>query len=33
MKNGGNYGFTYRILPKNPMLINKQDMGLIKWVL
>lgn len=33
MTNGGNYGFTYRILPKNPMLINKQDMGLIKWVL
>ncbi len=33
MKNGGNYGFTYRIIPKNPMLINKQDLGLIKWVL
>jgi len=33
MTNGGNYGFTYRIIPKNPMLINKQDMGLIKWVL
>ena len=33
MKNGGNYGFTYRIVPKNNMLINKQDMGLVKWVL
>ena len=33
MKNGGNYGFTYRVVPKNPMLINKQDMGLVKWVL
>ncbi|MBQ7667788.1 MAG: alpha-glucan family phosphorylase [Clostridia bacterium] len=33
MKNGGNYGFTYRIIPKNPMLINKQDMGLIRWVM
>ena len=33
MKNGGNYGFTYRIIPKNPMLVNKQDLGLIKWVL
>jgi starch phosphorylase len=33
MKNGGNYGFTYRVVPKNSMLINKQDMGLVKWVL
>ena len=33
MKNGGNYGFTYRIIPNNPMLVNKQDLGLIKWVL
>ena len=33
MKNGGNYGFTYRVVPKNTMLINKQDMGLVKWVL
>jgi starch phosphorylase len=32
MTNGGNYGFTYRIVPKNSLLINKQDMGLIKWV-
>ena len=29
--NGGNYGYTFRVLPKNDMLINKQDMSLIKW--
>lgn len=33
MNNGGNYGFTYRVIPKNPMLASKQDMGLIKWVM
>ena len=30
--NGGNYGYTFRVLPKNNMLINKQDMSLIKWI-
>ena len=33
MNNGGNYGFTYRVVPKNSMLDNKQDMGLVKWVM
>ena len=30
--NGGNYGYTFRIMPKNEMLINKQDMSLVKWI-
>ncbi|MBO5141948.1 MAG: alpha-glucan family phosphorylase [Clostridia bacterium] len=30
--NGGNYGYTFRVLPKNEMLINKQDMSLVKWI-
>lgn len=30
--NGGNYGYTFRILPKNDLLINKQDLGLVKWL-
>ena len=30
--NGGNYGNTFRIMPKNEMLINKQDMSLVKWI-
>ncbi len=27
----GHFGFTLRILPKNPMLINQFELGLIKW--
>ena len=30
--NGGNYGYTFRVLPKNEMLINNQDMSLVKWI-
>ena len=30
--NGGNYGYTFRILPKHDLLINKQDMSLVKWI-
>ncbi len=29
---GGEYGYTLRVLPYNPDLINKFDMGLIRWV-
>jgi len=28
----GNFGFTIRILPKHPILINPFELGLIKWV-
>jgi glycogen phosphorylase len=27
----GHFGFTLRVLPKNPMLINQFELGLIKW--
>ena len=27
----GQFGYTLRILPKNPLLINKFELGLIKW--
>ncbi len=30
--NGGNYGYTFRVLPRHEMLINKQDMSLVKWI-
>ena len=29
---GGSYGYTFRVLPKHPLLINKQDLSLIKWL-
>jgi starch phosphorylase len=30
--NGGNYGYTFRVLPKHEMLINKHDISLVKWI-
>jgi starch phosphorylase len=32
LQDGGEYGYTFRVLPYNPELINKFDMGLIRWV-
>ena len=29
---GGDYGYTFRVLPYHPDLINKFDLGLIRWV-
>lgn len=29
---GGNYGYTFRILPKHNLLINKHDLSLCKWL-
>jgi starch phosphorylase len=29
---GGEYAYTYRATPKNPDIINRFDMGLIRWV-
>jgi len=33
LSDGGEYGYTFRVIPNNPDLINKFEMGLIKWVL
>lgn len=30
--NGGNYGYTFRVLPNHKMLISKHDMSLVKWL-
>lgn len=32
IEDGGSYGYTFRIVPKNPNMINKHDTGMIKWV-
>ena len=29
---GGEYGYTFRVIPNHPDLINKFDLGLIRWV-
>jgi len=33
LSDGGEYGYTFRVIPNNSDLINKFEMGLIKWVL
>ncbi len=32
LKTGGNYGYTFRVMPKNPMLLDAQNLNLIKWL-
>jgi len=32
IEDGGNYGYTFRVIPHNPNMINKHDTGMIKWV-
>ncbi len=32
LKTGGNYGYTFRIMPKHEMLLEPANMNLIKWV-
>ena len=32
LSDGGEYAYTYRVIPYHPDLINKFDMGLIRWI-
>ena len=32
LKTGGNYGYTFRIMPRHEMLLEPANMNLIKWV-
>jgi len=32
LKSGGNYGYTFRAMPKHEMLVDQEDMNLIKWI-
>ena len=32
LNSGGNYGYTFRIMPKHPMLLDAENMDLIKWI-
>ncbi len=29
---GGNFGYTFRVLPKNDMLVDSENLNLIKWI-
>ena len=32
LNNGGNYGYTFRVLPKHEMLLDSTNLNLIKWI-
>ena len=29
---GGNFGYTFRVMPKNEMLLDSENLNLIKWM-
>ena len=29
---GGNYGYTFRVMPKHEMLLDAENLNLIKWI-
>ena len=31
-KDGGNYGYTYRVMPKNKMILDAENLNLVKWI-
>ena len=32
LKTGGDYGYTFRVIPKNDMLLNPMNLNLVKWI-
>ena len=32
LKTGGNYGYTFRVMPKHEMLLEKENLNLVKWI-
>ena len=30
--NGGNYGYTFRVMPKHEMILDSANLNLIKWI-
>ena len=32
LKTGGNYGYTFRIMPKHEMILDSENLNLVKWV-
>lgn len=29
---GGNYGYTFRVMPKHKMLLDSANLDLVKWI-
>lgn len=32
LKTGGNYGYTFRIMPKHEMILDSENLNLVKWI-
>lgn len=32
LKTGGNYGYTFRVMPKHEMLLDRANLNLVKWI-
>ena len=32
LKTGGNYGYTFRVMPKHEMLLDSENLNLVKWI-
>ena len=32
LSTGGNYGYTFRVVPKNEMLLEQENLDLVKWL-
>jgi starch phosphorylase len=32
LKTGGNFGYTFRVMPKHEMLIDEENLNLVKWI-
>ena len=32
LKTGGNYGYTFRVMPKHEMLLEPANLNLVKWI-
>ena len=31
LKSGGNFGYTFRVMPKHEMLLDSENLNLVKW--
>ena len=29
---GGNFGYTFRVVPKHEMLLDQENLNLVKWI-
>ena len=32
LKTGGDYGYTFRVMPKHEMLLDSANLNLVKWI-